>query len=139
MNRYECLLLIVLNAPSSIIFAQSRHIKFIRIGPETGLSQSNVTTILQDKQGFMWFGTPDGLNRYDGYKFTIYRNDPKGPMSLSDSHIKNIFEDPEGIIWIATSEGGLDRLDKERDRFVHYRHDAHNPASISDNSITCIT
>ena len=139
MKRYDCLLLILLNVHPSAIFAQSRHIKFIRIGPETGLSQSNVTTILQDKQGFMWFGTPDGLNRYDGYKFTIYRNDPKGPMSLSDSHIKNIFEDPEGMIWIATSEGGLDRLDREKDRFIHYRHDPHDPASISDNSITCIT
>ncbi|HEY4285919.1 MAG TPA: two-component regulator propeller domain-containing protein [Puia sp.] len=139
MNRYECLLFILLNASSFTIFAQSRHIKFIRIGPEAGLSQSNVTTILQDKQGFMWFGTPDGLNRYDGYKFTIYRNDPKRPTSLSDSHIKNIFEDPEGSIWVATSQGGLDRLDREKDRFVHYRHDAHDAASISDNSITCIT
>ena len=139
MNRYECLLLLLLNVHPSAIFAQSRHIKFIRIGPETGLSQSNVTTILQDKQGFMWFGTPDGLNRYDGYKFTIYRNDPKGPMSLSDSHIKAIFEDREGSVWIATSEGGLDRLDREKNQFLHYRYDPHDQGSISDNSISCIT
>ncbi len=139
MNRYDCLLLILLSASSSVISAQSRHLKFIRIGPETGLSQNSVTSILQDKRGFMWFGTPDGLNRYDGYKFTIYKNDPKSPNSLSDGHIKNIFEDHEGIIWIATSEGGLERLDQEKGQFVHYRYDPHDPASISDNSITCIT
>jgi signal transduction histidine kinase/ligand-binding sensor domain-containing protein len=139
MNRYECLLLILLNAPSCTIPAQSQHLKFIRIGPETGLSQSNVTTILQDNRGFMWFGTPDGLNRYDGYKFTIYRNDPKGPASLSDSHIKAIFEDREGLVWIATLEGGLDRLDREKDQFRHYRYDPQDQGSISDNSISCIT
>src|ERR1700733_6121378 len=107
MKWYECFLAGLLNALPYTVFAQPQHLKFIRIGPEAGLSQSNVTTILQDSRGFMWFGTPDGLNRYDGYKFSIYRNDPKGPMSLSDSHIKDIFEDPQGIIWIATSDGGL--------------------------------
>ncbi|HZE84309.1 MAG TPA: two-component regulator propeller domain-containing protein, partial [Puia sp.] len=87
----------------------------------------------------MWFGTQDGLNRYDGYSFSIYRNDPKEPMSLSDGHIKSIFKDPEGTMWIATSEGGLERLDREKDRFRHYRYDPQDPGSISDNSISCIT
>jgi signal transduction histidine kinase/ligand-binding sensor domain-containing protein/DNA-binding response OmpR family regulator len=139
MKWYECLLLILLNTLPYAVPAQSQHLKFTRIGPEAGLSQSNVTSILQDSRGFMWFGTPDGLNRYDGYKFTIYRNDPKDSTSLTDNHIKNLFEDSQGYIWIATTEGGLNRLDRGKDRFGHYRHDSHDPGSISDNSINCIS
>ena len=138
MKWCECLLAVLLNMLSLPIFAQSPHLKFIRIGPEDGLSQSNVTTILQDRRGFMWFGTPDGLNRYDGYKFNIYRNDPRDSNSLTDSHINSLLEDAEGNIWIATAEGGLNRLDREKDRFIHYRHNNRDPASISDNSITSI-
>ena len=135
----RCLLLygVLFSGPAAV--AQKQQLRFERIGTAQGLSHSNATCILQDNRGFMWFGTPDGLNRYDGYEFSVYRNDPKVPVSLSDGHIKSIFKDPEGTIWIGTSEGGLNRLDREKDRFRNYRNDPQDPASISDNSISGIT
>ena len=62
-------------------------IKFRRLTLEDGLSQSTINCIVQDAQGFMWFGTEDGLNRYDGYTFKVYRNDPENPYSLSSNHV----------------------------------------------------
>ncbi|WP_431215423.1 ligand-binding sensor domain-containing protein [Puia sp. P3] len=116
--------------------AQAAQVHTYRIGG--GLSQSNVITVLQDRRGFMWFGTWDGLNRYDGYKMSVYRNDPNDSSSLSDNHILQLLEDSAGNIWVATADGGLNRFDRERDRFVHYRSNNRDPGSISDNSITSL-
>jgi len=138
MKRFGCLLLSALAVLSLTANAQPRQLKFIRIGSEAGLSQSNVITVLQDRRGFMWFGTWDGLNRYDGYKMSVYRNDPNDSGSLSDNHILQLLEDSDGNIWIATADGGLNRYDRGRDRFVHYRSNARDAGSISDNSITSL-
>ena len=70
-----------------------QHLRFDRIPTEQGLSQATVISIIQDNQGFIWFGTEDGLNRYDGYNFTIYRHDPDDPNSLSDNRILSIIQD----------------------------------------------
>ncbi|MDJ0835258.1 MAG: two-component regulator propeller domain-containing protein [Acidobacteriota bacterium] len=85
-------------------------LRFHRLSVLDGLSQNNVYTVIQNKQGFIWVGTRDGLNRYDGYEFITYRHDPEDPNSLSDSFILDIHEDPEGILWIGTT-GGLNRFD----------------------------
>lgn len=138
MKWSDCLLSVLLTGLSCTGAAQSRHLNFVRMGTEAGLSQSNVLTILQDSHGFMWFGTPDGLNKYDGYKFTIYRNDPNDKGSLTDSYIKRLLEDKQGRLWIATSDGGLNRLDPDKGRFIHYLHDKYDPRSISDNATTCL-
>jgi ligand-binding sensor domain-containing protein len=74
------------------IFCQS-HLSFNHLGVENGLSQSAITCIFQDSKGFMWFGTQDGLNRYDGYNFKIFKNDPDDTTSLSDNFIFSIYED----------------------------------------------
>ena len=99
----------------------STTIHFEHLGIEQGLSQSTVTAILQDSFGFMWFGTDDGLNRYDGYQFTIFRHDPAEPTSLSQGGIREIYEDSSGTLWLRTSSGGLDRFDRDRNRFIRYR------------------
>lgn len=96
-------------------------IRFEHLSIEQGLSQSSVPVILQDSFGFMWFGTDDGLNRYDGYQFAVYRHDPDDPASLSQGGIQEIYEDRAGALWLRTSSGGLDRYDRDRNRFVHYR------------------
>ena len=80
------------------ILSQTTNIRFDHLGTADGLSQSNVKCILQDKRGFMWFGTRDGLNKYDGYKFTVYKNDPSNTNSLSNDYIGDIIEDAEGNI-----------------------------------------
>ncbi len=119
-------------------YAQKENLKFDHLDINKGLSQNNVLCVLEDSRGFMWFGTRDGLNRYDGYKFTIYRNDAQNPYSLSNNFIKNIIEDSKGNIWVATDGGGLNRYDREKDRFTHLRHDANNVNSISSDMISCL-
>src|ERR1700681_2771217 len=83
-------------------FPQAQHLKFEHLGTGAGLSQSNTICILQDSRGFMWFGTRDGLNRYDGYQFTVYKNDALDEKSLSNNFIMDLVEDDKGYIWIAT-------------------------------------
>jgi ligand-binding sensor domain-containing protein len=95
-------------------------IRFDRITIAEGLSFSKVDVILQDQQGFMWFGTEHGLNRYDGYQFTVYYNDPADPSSLSHNRIYTLYEDSAGELWIGTG-AGLDRLDRATGGFVHYQ------------------
>jgi signal transduction histidine kinase/ligand-binding sensor domain-containing protein/DNA-binding response OmpR family regulator len=119
--------------------AQNQQLKFSHIDRDQGLSQSNVMAILQDSRGFMWFGTRDGLNKFDGYQFTVYKNNPDDPGSLSNNLVTNLIEDSKGIIWIATRGGGLNRYDREKDRFTNYRYKKNDPKSISDDFLKCIT
>lgn len=74
------------------VAAQKQPVKFEHLNPEHGLSNGTVVSILQDRQGFMWFGTFDGLNKYDSYNFTIYKHDPANPKSLSDNNISSLCE-----------------------------------------------
>lgn len=115
-----------------------QHLRFDRISLEQGLSQSTIFCMLQDSQGFMWFGTEDGLNKYDGYTFTIYKHDPENVNSLSDNWIQAIFEDSSGMLWIGTREGGLVGYDRNLDQFMRYRNNPENPSSLSDDEITAI-
>ncbi|NQT26279.1 histidine kinase [candidate division KSB1 bacterium] len=92
--------------------------KFEHLTLNSGLSQSNVQTILRDTRGFMWFGTEDGLNRYDGYNFQIYRNNPDDSTSISSNYITKILEDKMGRLWIATLGGGLNIYDRKLDSFI---------------------
>ncbi len=93
--------------------------KFSQLTTADGLSQSAVNAILKDKYGFMWFGTQDGLNKYDGHNFTVYRNNPKNPTSIPDNQIKCIFEDQRANLWIGTLGGGLCIYNRSRDIFMH--------------------
>ena len=117
---------------------QDNDIRFERISLEQGLSQSVVLCMLQDSHGFMWFGTQDGLNRYDGYDFVVYKHDPEDPHSLSDGFVRSIYEDRSGALWIGTNTGGLDRFDRETERFTHYQNDPDDPHSLSDDNVQSI-
>jgi ligand-binding sensor domain-containing protein len=87
------------------VSAQNKAVKFTSLTIENGLSQSDVKCIIKDHLGFMWFSTDDGLNRYDGYNFTIYRHNPKDPHSLPANNITRILEDKEGNIWVGSGTG----------------------------------
>jgi ligand-binding sensor domain-containing protein/signal transduction histidine kinase len=113
-------------------------IRFDHISLAQGLSQNSVFCILQDSMGFLWFGTQDGLNRYDGYQFEVYRPRPGDPNSLSHSSILAIHQDQQGLLWIGTNGGGLNRLDRETGRIVRYQHEPKNPHSLSGNSVYAI-
>jgi ligand-binding sensor domain-containing protein/signal transduction histidine kinase len=93
-----------------------------------------VQVILQDRRGFLWFGTEDGLNRYDGYTFKVYKPDPDVPNSLSDRWITSLAEDRAGYLWIGTRLG-LNRYDPRTEEFVRFLHDDMNPVSLIDNHI----
>jgi signal transduction histidine kinase/ligand-binding sensor domain-containing protein/CheY-like chemotaxis protein/AraC-like DNA-binding protein len=85
-----------------------------------GLSQNSISSVLQDTRGFMWFGTKDGLNRYDGYNFVVFRHDPLDSRTLSDSDITALHEDRAGRLWVGTRRGGVNRFDRDRERFERY-------------------
>jgi signal transduction histidine kinase/ligand-binding sensor domain-containing protein/DNA-binding NarL/FixJ family response regulator len=110
-------------------------IRFTHLSLEDGLSQTSVMSILQDSHGFMWFGTHDGLNRYDGYNFVVYRDDPTDHDSLGGNIIHKIIEDPSGILWIGTQSGGLIKFDPMSETFTRYRHDPDKPNSPKKNSV----
>ncbi|MBL7191376.1 response regulator [bacterium] len=121
-----------------IITAGKSEIKFERISIEHGLSQSSISCIFQDSRGFMWFGTEDGLNKYDGYDFTVYKPDPENPYSLSNNYVRAIFEDSEGMLWIGTEGGGLNKFDHEREIFINYQSSPEDSNSLSLNFVRAI-
>ncbi|NUO81571.1 PAS domain S-box protein, partial [candidate division KSB1 bacterium] len=86
----------------------------------------------------MWFGTQDGLNRYDGYIFTVFRHDPLDPNSISDNFVAALYEDRESKLWIGTHNGGLNKFDPVTETFTRFRHDPQNSGSLSHNSITAL-
>lgn len=104
-------------------FPPTGEVKFDNISVDQGLSQSSVLAIIQDQYGLMWFGTQDGLNKYDGYEFTIFKHDPEDTNSLSNNTILSIYEDDAGIMWIGTV-AGLDRYKRELARWDHYPLDS---------------
>jgi ligand-binding sensor domain-containing protein len=84
-----------------------------------GLSQTSVSSITQDNQGFMWFGTQYGLNRYDGYKFKIFAREPGRPNSLSGVFIRSLFKDRDETLWVGCDQF-LDKFDPVTETFTHY-------------------
>jgi len=108
---------------------QTSTIRFERIAGEDGLSQNSVLAILQDRLGFMWFGTEGGLNKYDGYQFTVYKHDPDNPSTLSDDFVSAIHEDRSGSLWVGT-RNGLNRFDRASGTFTRYQHDPSDPHSL---------
>jgi signal transduction histidine kinase/ligand-binding sensor domain-containing protein/DNA-binding response OmpR family regulator len=99
------------------IHAQIDQPRFKHLTTEDGLSQNAVFAIFQDSRGFMWFGTKDGLNRYDGYSFTIYQHNPFDSTSISANYITALFEDRQGNLWIGTYDGGLNRFIRDTEIF----------------------
>src|SRR5271157_5451626 len=115
-----------------------RDLKFTHLTTIDGLSNDRINSILQDRRGFMWFATEDGLNRYDGNTFVVYKNNPADPNTLSANFIQSLIEDGHGNLWIGTWGGGLDKLDPRTERFTHYRYNPNNPNSISGDAIKSI-
>jgi ligand-binding sensor domain-containing protein/signal transduction histidine kinase len=113
-------------------------LRFEHLSIEDGLSQSSARVIFQDSRGFLWFGTEDGLNRYDGYAFNIYKSEPGNPNSLSDGWITAIVEDKDGYLWIGTRLGGLNRYDPYNEQFTQYKHDDGAAHSLIDDHVRAL-
>jgi len=137
LKRYCCSIYVLLLLTFPIYLeGQALNPRFERLslGGNNGLSQATVRSIIQDTMGFMWFGTADGLNRYDGKSFTIYRHQPETPHSLSSNFVKVLYEDSRGDLWIGTNNG-LNRFDRVNNDFYTFLHQEDNPSSLSHNNI----
>ena len=110
-------------------FAQSMH--FNKITIKDGLSNSYVNCLLQDQKGFIWIGTDDGLNRFDGYDIKVYRNDLNNKNSISENIIWAICEDHSGYLWIGTKTGGLNRYNPKTDKFEKWNISTKDAAEIN--------
>ena len=133
-RRWRLLLLFLLAAGPSL--ADGLH--FERVGSVSGPPPEVITTIYEDRAGFIWIGSRDGLIRYDGYTFEVFEHDISDPKSISDNSIRIIYEDSRLNLWVGTNTGGLNRLDRATWEFEHFRHDSGEPSSLSHDSVYAI-
>lgn len=132
-TKLPLILLSLIIFSAKFVYPQTNNYKnltFEHLSIEHGLSQITVHSILEDNNGFLWFGTEDGLNRYDGYEFVIYRNNSKDSSSISDNFIWSLFQDSENNIWVGTNSGGLNKYCYSTNSFETY---ANNLTSRANN------
>ncbi|RPI64895.1 MAG: hybrid sensor histidine kinase/response regulator [Ignavibacteriales bacterium] len=113
----------------------AQNIPFKHLTTDDGLSNNKISDIIQDKTGFIWLATDDGLNRFDGYSFKVYRHKPNDNTSISNNSVWTLFEDRAGFIWIGTKSGVLNRYDPNTDRFTSWEIKSE---FVKENSITSI-
>src|ERR1700758_2076102 len=105
---------------------------------EQGLSNKAIPAIAEDKDGFLWFATQDGLNKYNGYEFKVYQNDPSDTTTISNNNIFSLIIDKEGYLWLGTENGGLNRFDPNTLQVKRFIHDVHKPETIGSNNVYSI-
>ena len=110
---------------------------FEHLTTKQGLSHNSVYAIHQDQQGFMWFGTSDGLCRYDGYDIKVYRHTPQNKTTLSHNEVYTIYEDRQGQLWVGTG-GGVNLFNRKTQQFTHYQKEPNHSNSLSHNTISSI-
>jgi ligand-binding sensor domain-containing protein/signal transduction histidine kinase len=132
------LLFLLVSIKVSTVFSQSLNLNLTALNSIDGLSQHTIQCIFKDKYGFMWFGTQDGLNKYDGYSFTVYKHQYNNPSTLPANNVTVICEDTEGNIWVGTRTGGLSKFDYALNKFKNFASKALDTSSISDNNISNI-
>ncbi|MEO6231500.1 MAG: two-component regulator propeller domain-containing protein [Ferruginibacter sp.] len=116
---------------------QQKQINFTSLTTEDGLSSNTVNAILKDKFGIVWFGTEDGLDRFDGIRFSIYRHKPGDSTSLQANEILSLYEDLDGNLWVGTSGGSVSRYDRKNDCFIHLPATS-SPGTIRNNVIRSV-
>lgn len=124
---------------SSLAARNTDNISIEFLSLEEGVSHNLVYSILNDRQGFMWFGTMYGLVKYDGVRYTVYRHDPDDINSLSYDDIISLYEDSRGYIWVSTWGGGVNCLDPESGHFTRYLHHPEDSSSIAGNIVWAIS
>ena len=134
MRNLICVYFLRLLAIISVASGQ-RPFYFDHISNNEGLSENSIYDIIQDRVGYMWFATHDGLNRYDGYTITVYQNDPMDSTSISHNVINCLLEDSKGNLWIGTDGGGLNKYDRDHDNFRRFLNDESDTTSIADNTV----
>ncbi len=138
LERFNVLTLLLLTLMLQIntLLAQSPGVaSFDHYSQENGLSNNQVQCAYQDKVGWMWFGTNQGLNRFDGYTFTVFRHNDHNPGSIRGELVRDIFEDSKGTLWVGTEKAGLNRFDRRKEIFSHIalRDKAYSANSIQED------
>ncbi len=110
---------------------------FDRLSVEDGLSHNAVNCVFQDSKGYIWLGTQDGLDRYDGYEFKTYKHNPKNPNSISDNFIWTVYEDKQGFIWVGT-QNGLNRIDVMTGKIERFLHNPQDKNALAHNKVYAI-
>jgi len=126
---------ILLTILTNKVNGQPKPVVFEHLTIDDGLSMNTVNSIIQDKQGYLWFATNDGLNRFDGYNFYILKNQKNNPNSLSNNYVTDLAIDNAGNIWIATNKGGLNKLDIKTEKITVFNSTPNKPNSLSGNAI----
>ncbi|MCW8803167.1 MAG: triple tyrosine motif-containing protein, partial [Ignavibacteriaceae bacterium] len=119
-------------------FPQKDKFRFEHLTTGNGLFQNVVYSVLQDSRGYLWVGTQDGLNRYDGYNFKVYKYESGNPNSISHNEVETLYIDKDDILWIGTLGGGLNKYNSETENFISYKADKNNQFSISSNLVMAI-
>ncbi|HTY35853.1 MAG TPA: two-component regulator propeller domain-containing protein, partial [Bacteroidota bacterium] len=118
-----------------IDLAAAQDVHFERLSINEGLSQTSVYAIAQDSQGFLWFGTQDGLNRYDGYSFKVFRYRANDSTSLSANHISRLIVSRTGELWAGTAARGLNRFRQDKGVFERFLHDDADSTTLTNNNV----
>ena len=127
---------LLFGCPSSLYGQSPRQdIKFFNLDMAQGLTQNRVNCVIQCRKGFLWFGTAQGLHRYDGYQFKVYQNELNNLNSLSNNYILTLYEDSQGYIWIGTFGGGANRFNPDTEEFTRFQVTPDNPRSIGGKNV----
>ena len=131
-------LVAVLAAGGAVAVASPKPASLRPVGDSRDLDLDSVTSIYQDRRGFMWIGTREGLVMYDGYTAVRFEHETTDITSLSDNVVRTIYEDRDGNLWLGTNSGGLERFDRSSATFEHHRHDSSDPTSLSHDSVNTV-
>ncbi len=138
-NILFCLLIALFISNQSFADNRAQNIQFSRITLDDGLTQETIYQVIQDRKGFIWLATSEGLNRYDGYNIKSFLHNDKTKGSISSDWIWAIKEDTQGQLWVGTDRGGLNKLNADGRTFSVFKHDSDNPQSISGDIVRVIS
>ncbi len=136
--RFSAYCVLILWSISSFTFAQQNSLQFQNLSIDDGISQSSILAMQQDRSGYMWFCSQDGLNRFDGQDFRIYRHRGADSTSLIHNRLSSILEDSDGNLWIGSNGSGVSRYDPLTDRFLNFGQQATRSRGLEHSSIKAI-
>jgi streptogramin lyase len=135
--RYFIIAFLLCIAAGTGVYAQNQQLVFERLSTQKWMYQSNITCHTQDTEGYIWFGSSNGLFRFDGYSVKQFNHDPHDANSIAHNNVNTIHAAKDGNLWIGTW-GGLNKFDTRTNTFTRYKHDPRNSSSLSNNDVRSI-